>query len=147
MRRLEDEGVCVFCREHDPRQAQGEIYVGRHWYVTENDFPYEGTVAHFLIVARRHVGSFDELPDDAGSELWQIRRALKRKLGAPAFATVERSGDMRLNGGSVEHLHIHMVALDEEPVKTVRFRVSAHGLDDLDTVEAYKIAAPSSPRS
>ena len=42
-----------------------------------------------------------------------------------ATATVERSGAMQLNGGSVAHLHTHFVALDESPETTVRFRVSA----------------------
>jgi len=65
-----------------------------------------------------------------GAELWRIRRDLVASLGAPAYATVERSGDMRLNGGSVAHLHVHFVALEPEPAKTVRFRVSARGPDE-----------------
>jgi ATP adenylyltransferase len=119
MRRLEAEGVCIFCAAHDTELD------GEHWYVVRNDFPYEGTAAHHLIVARRHVTSFEELPDEAGAELWAIRRELAARLGAVAYATVERSGDMHFNGGSVAHLHVHVVALDREPAQTVRFRVSA----------------------
>ena len=78
----------------------------------------------------RHVVAFDELPDEAGAELWAIKRALKAKLAPLATATVERSGDMRLNGGSVAHLHVHFVALGPDPEKTVRFRVSARGARD-----------------
>jgi ATP adenylyltransferase len=131
MRSLEAEGVCIFCPEHAERwQREPVEHSGEHWYVTRNDFPYEGAAAHYLIVARRHVSSFEELPDEAGAELWRIRRELAARLGADAFATVERSGDMRLNGGSVAHLHVHMVALDPSPPKTVRFRVSAHGAAD-----------------
>ena len=131
MRRLEAEGVCIFCPEH---AALGEPepleHTGEHWYVTRNDFPYEGAAAHYLIVARRHVSAFEALPDEAGAELWGIRRELAERLGAIAYATVERSGDMRFNGGSVAHLHVHMVALDAAPAKTVRFRVSARGADE-----------------
>jgi ATP adenylyltransferase len=130
MRRLEADGVCVFCIEHAADMQREPIeHTGEHWYVTRNDFPYEGTDAHYLIVARRHVASFEELPDEAGAELWAIRRELAGRLGAVAFATVERSGDMRFNGGSVEHLHVHMVALSEAPARTVRFRVSAHAAE------------------
>ncbi len=126
MRELEREGVCIFCLENAERlQREPPEHLGEHWYVTRNDFPYEGTVAHHLIVARRHVSSFEELPDEAGAELWAIRRQLAARLGAVAYATVERSGDMRFNGGSVAHLHVHVVALDEQPAATVRFRVSA----------------------
>jgi diadenosine tetraphosphate (Ap4A) HIT family hydrolase len=128
MMRLERESTCIFCDERAGSEHAAEVIkTGDYWYVTTNDFPYEGTVAHYLIVARDHVNSFDQLPDAAGAELWSLRRLLKARVAAPAFATVERSGDMRLNGGSVEHLHVHMVALGEDPSHTVRFRVSARG--------------------
>jgi diadenosine tetraphosphate (Ap4A) HIT family hydrolase len=126
MERLEAEGVCIFCPEH----ADGPIeHRGEHWFVMPNRFPYAGTVAHLLIVPYRHVTSFDELPDAAGAELWAIKRLLKAKLDPVATATVERSGDMRFNGGSVAHLHVHLVALAEAPEETVRFRVSARAPD------------------
>lgn len=126
MRRLEADGVCVFCAPHHA----APMLEREHWYVVENDFPYAGTTAHLLIVPRRHVRSFDELPDAAGAELWAIRRELKARMAPIATATVERSGDMRYNGGSVDHLHVHFVALEEEPASTVRFRVSARGADE-----------------
>jgi ATP adenylyltransferase len=127
MRRLADAGVCIFCPEHVEAQQREPIeHMGEHWYVKKNDHPYEGASAHYLIVARRHVVSFDELPDEAGAELWAIKRRLKSALEPVALASVERSGDMLYNGGSVAHLHVHMVALEREPSATVRFRVSAH---------------------
>jgi ATP adenylyltransferase len=127
MQQLVDAGVCIFCPEHvQARQREPIEHMGEHWYVKKNDYPYEGASAHYLIVARRHVVSFDELPDEAGAELWAIKRRLKSQLEPVAFASVERSGDMLYNGGSVAHLHVHMVALAREPSATVRFRVSAH---------------------
>ncbi len=126
MEELEASGVCIFCPEHVERYHREPIeHRGEHWYVTRNDYPYAGTVAHYLIVPHRHVSSFDELPDEAGAELWAIRRMLKAQLDPVAVATVERSGDMRFNGGSVAHLHTHFVALPAAPESTVRFRVSA----------------------
>jgi diadenosine tetraphosphate (Ap4A) HIT family hydrolase len=127
MEALEAAGVCIFCPGHQRMPVE---FSGEHWYVTRNDFPYPGTVAHYLIVPLRHVTSFDELPDAAGAELWAIKRRLKEELEPLATATVERSGDMRFNGGSVAHLHTHFVALAAEPEETVRFRVSARGPGD-----------------
>jgi ATP adenylyltransferase len=128
MRRLETDGICVFCPEnvadYHPEPVE---FSGEHWFVTKNAYPYAGTVAHYLIVARRHVSSFDELPDEAGGELWAIRRRLTEQLRPVATATIERSGQMQFNGGSVAHLHTHFVALDTNPARTVRFRVSAKG--------------------
>jgi diadenosine tetraphosphate (Ap4A) HIT family hydrolase len=131
MEQLEAGGICVFCAEHrETHQPEPVEHVGEHWWITRNAFPYAGTVAHYLIVASRHVASFDELPDAAGAELWALKRLLKERHAPLATATVERSGDMRLNGGSVAHLHTHFVALAPDPAATVRFRVSAHGARD-----------------
>jgi diadenosine tetraphosphate (Ap4A) HIT family hydrolase len=128
MEELEQAGICVFCAEHFATHHREPIeHSGRYWYVTKNDYPYRGAYAHYLIVPHEHVTSFDELPDEAGAELWAIKRWLKDQLEPLATATVERSGEMTLNGGSVAHLHTHFVALEGEPEKTVRFRVSAHG--------------------
>jgi ATP adenylyltransferase len=127
MEELEAAGVCVFCPEHVHEHHREPVeHSGRHWYVTKNDYPYEGAAAHYLIVANAHVRSFEELPDDAGTELWTIKRMLTEQLEPVAIATVERSGNMLYNGGSVAHLHVHLVALEEEPRATVRFRVSTH---------------------
>jgi diadenosine tetraphosphate (Ap4A) HIT family hydrolase len=128
MERLEASGVCIFCPQHvGEHHAHPIEWTGDHWYVTRNAYPYPGTLAHFLLVPHRHVCSFDELPDAAGAELWAVKRVLKERHGGRAFATVERSDDMRLNGGSVAHLHTHFVVLAEEPETTVRFRLSAPG--------------------
>src|SRR5689334_18893361 len=52
MEELEAKGICIFCPEHVAEyQGQPVEFSGEHWYVTRNDFPYEGTVAHYLIVA------------------------------------------------------------------------------------------------
>lgn len=128
MEQLQRDGVCIFCEEHvASHQAHPVEHRGEHWFVTRNSYPYRGAAAHYLIVARRHVRCFDQLPDEAGAELWAIKRELKRRLDPVATATVERSGEMRFNGGSVAHLHVHFVALGPEPEATVRFKVSAEG--------------------
>lgn len=127
MQGLEAAGVCVFCPEHVAAHHREPVERrGRHWYVKKNDYPYAGALAHYLIVSCLHVVSFDELADEAGAELWAIKRALKAQLQPVAVATVERSGEMLCNGGSVAHLHVHFVALSSAPAATVRFRVSAH---------------------
>lgn len=131
MERLEREGICMFCPEHVEREQPTPVeWRGEHWYVTRNAFPYPGTLAHFLIVPNAHVTSFDQLPDEAGAELWAIRRRLKAQLTPLATATVERSGDPRYSGGSIAHMHVHFVALPAEPEHTVKFRVSARATSD-----------------
>jgi ATP adenylyltransferase len=130
MASLEAAGICIFCPEHvAEHQAHPVEATGEFWYITKNAYPYEGTVAHYLIVPLAHVRSFDELPAAAGAELWSWQRALKSRHDPLATATIMRSGDMRFNGGSVAHLHVHFVVLDDAPEKTVRFKVSATGAE------------------
>ena len=126
MEDLEARRICVFCPEHVAEHHREPVeWSGEFFYVTKNDYPYPGAAAHYLIVPHRHVTSFDQLPDAAGAELWGIKRRLREQLAPLATATVERSGDMRYNGGSVAHLHTHFVALDAAPEAAVRFKVSA----------------------
>ena len=125
MELLGEANICVFCPQHfESHHREPVVISGDHWYVTTNDYPYSGTSAHYLIVPHRHVSSFKELPDEAGAELWKLKRSLSARSDAPATATIERSGDMRFNGGSVAHLHVHFVMMDHIPSIPVRFRVS-----------------------
>jgi dihydrofolate reductase/diadenosine tetraphosphate (Ap4A) HIT family hydrolase len=126
---LEASGICIFCESYvQTHHAHPVEWTGEHWFVTRNAYPYAGAVAHYLVVPRRHVTSFADLPDAAGAELWAAKRWIRDRHPGLAFATVERSDDMRLNGGSVAHLHVHVVVLDDAPSATVRFRVSAHAV-------------------
>jgi diadenosine tetraphosphate (Ap4A) HIT family hydrolase len=146
MEELEAAGVCIFCPEHvEQHHSQPVEHRGEHWYVTRNAFPYPGTIAHYLIVPFRHVSSFDELPDEAGAELWALKRWLKDRLDPLAVATIERSGSMVHSGSSVAHLHTHFVALDAEPAATVKFRVSARAAKPADAPGSSS-GAPSAPR-
>lgn len=126
MSSLEARGICIFCEEHVAEHQEHPVeHRGLYWYVTRNAYPYAGTVAHYLIVPRTHVAAFDALPDAAGAELWSLQRLLKDRHAPLATATVMRSGDMRYNGGSVAHLHVHFVILGDAPSATVKFKVSA----------------------
>jgi dihydrofolate reductase/diadenosine tetraphosphate (Ap4A) HIT family hydrolase len=134
MQELEDARICRFCpADFDGESSTPTILSGEHWYVIRNEYPYAGTSGHYLIVSRRHATSFDELPDEAGAELWAIRRKLSSDIGPKATATVERSGDMALNGGSVAHLHVHFLTLDAVPDNPVRFRVSGRKADKVQS--------------
>ena len=133
MEELEAAGVCVFCPEHfEAHHREPIAFSGEHWYVTENDYPYAGAAAHYLIVPHRHVHVVRRAARRGGGRaLGDQARACTRSWSPLATATVERSGDMRLNGGSVAHLHTHFVALKASPESTVRFKVSEVGADEV----------------
>ncbi len=142
MAQLEQDGICIFCPQYFDEYHREPIEdEGAHWVVTKNDYPYKGALHHLLIVPRLHVAALDELPDEAGSELIRLIRRIKQRYREPSEALVGRSGDMRLNGGSVEHFHIHFVVgntsdPDHEPIK---FKVSSR-----DSHEDLEVKNPPS---
>jgi ATP adenylyltransferase len=128
MRELEQDQICVFCPEHFIAYHSAPIEMEfEYWYVTRNDFPYRGAALHLLIVSRQHVTELSELPDEAGSELLKVIREIKKVHICSSEAIVIRSGDMRFNGGSVAHLHIHFVVgdVDNPDHEPIRFKVSS----------------------
>ena len=120
MEDLETRGICEFCSMTDA------FVYANYWLVVKNKWPYAGTREHYVIIANKHVETFDKLSDAAYTELHQIKKDLKNlHADVVATATVERSGDVLCNGGSVQHLHVHFVLLDRQPTHAVRFKVSA----------------------
>ena len=129
MRALEAEGVCIFCPEHVGRwQREPVEHEGEHWYVTRNDFPYEGT--------RRALP--DRRPPPRAGLRGAARRGRRRAVARSAASWPRASARSRTRPSSAaatcastaaasSHLHVHFVALEPDPAKTVRFRVSARG--------------------
>lgn len=125
---LAKRGVCIFCREHVERECTEPIeYETGHWYVKKNDFPYEHTLHHLLIIPKQHYKSISELPVSARSEFFEAVSCIEKAYMLKSYALGLRSGDIHHNGGSIEHLHAHLIvgdtsARDHEPV---RFKMSS----------------------
>lgn len=128
MEELESEGICVFCLEHFHKNHENPIVIQSDlWYVTYNDFPYKGTKLHLLIVPKRHVRSLSDLNEQEAIEFLAILKRIKSMFEYTSEAVVARSGDMRFNGGSVEHLHLHYVVgeTDNPKHEPIKFKVSS----------------------
>ena len=55
MKAVSKKGKCYFCIDFTFHGSSPSIYKNNHWFVKKNDFPYKGSVHHFLIVSNRHV--------------------------------------------------------------------------------------------
>ena len=123
MEALEAEGgVCIFCPEHVAKQQREPVeHEGDALVCDKNDFPYEGAVAHYLIVAQRHVTSFEQLPDQAGAELWRSSESSTSGSARSHSRRWSAAGTCVYNGGSVAHLHVHLVVLDPAPPRPCAF--------------------------
>jgi ATP adenylyltransferase len=128
MMQLEESGICVFCPQHFDEHHENPVeHGGTYWYVTKNDYPYKHTRAHLLIVPRKHITSVAELSSESWAEFGEIVAWAIDHYSLASQAVVIRSGDMRYNGGSVAHLHAHLVSgdPDDPDFEPVKFKVAS----------------------
>ncbi len=128
MRDLEARGVCMFCPEHIHREAKGTVeFESDNWIVKKNDFPYANSKLHLLIIPKFHVSLIERLPKAAREELLDVITKCSKRHKLKSYAIAMRVGDMRYNGGSIEHLHAHLVVgdVDDPAHEPVRFKMSS----------------------
>jgi ATP adenylyltransferase len=127
MLRLEKEGKCIFCPQFIKEDVQPLELETRHWMVKKNRFPYENTKLHLLLIPKKHVKIISELPKAARESFLDVVALCEKKYQLNSYAIGFRSGDMSFNGGSIEHIHAHLVVGDVNDPKhrPVRFKMSS----------------------
>lgn len=110
MRRIQEEGVDPFdwdlLHNYHEKPVLRKTY---YWLVTENDYPYEGTAHHFLLIYRDRVRHVREVSQDAFGELHSLLSWLESAYHLNHGAMLMRFGSMGHSGGSVDHLHVHVI--------------------------------------
>jgi ATP adenylyltransferase len=118
MRQFEADGVCIFCPDH---LGEGLRIVHRTalWTVTPNEYPYNGTQMHYMLVPDEHVDDLTKLSADAQQDYWAALAWATK--GLTYYSLAARNGDCRYTGGTIEHVHVHVLqgdpALDPVRVK------------------------------
>jgi len=114
MEGIQDRGECPFCMENLAKTHTNPILAeGAHWLVTRNRWPYEHTREHILIISRRHASRLGDLRGNGvGDELILLMQNLEAELGIESGAAFLRFGKPAYNGGSVDHLHFHVIVPD-----------------------------------
>lgn len=133
MEELESKGLCVFCLDVVEKESINPVeFETSHWYVKKNDYPYENTELHLVIVPKEHVKTVSQLSQLAKSEFLDVVAQIEKRYQIDSFAVGLRSGDMRFNGGSIEHLHAHVIVAKPHPDKDrqVRFKMSSYPEND-----------------
>lgn len=128
MEELGARGVCAFCRENIETEMREPIELETdHWVVKRNDYPYERTKLHLLLIPKEHVNTLSKLSVPARHNMADVIVTVEKQWKLTSYAVGIRSGDMRFNGGSVEHLHAHVIVgdTDDPNHEPVRFKVSA----------------------
>jgi ATP adenylyltransferase len=114
------QGLCPFCHEHlSEFHKKPILYNGDYWVLTESQWPRESAKHHFMIIHKDHIENVEDLSLGAWFELNVIVKRLVTSLEIKGYGFVIRSGLSHLSGGSVRHLHAHLVV--PEKGKKVRF--------------------------
>ncbi len=110
LKQIIDEGHCPFCEEHLLRHHRKPILVrSSHWIVTENSWPYAGSVHHFLLITLEHVERIEDLSLEGRIDFFQQYDALSKKFSFEGATILWRSGNTRMTSASVNHLHAHII--------------------------------------
>jgi ATP adenylyltransferase len=123
MLRLEAAGICIFCPEQLARDPdQPILHRTPHWTVTPNEFPYPGTALHLLLVPDEHVTDLLDLSAEARQDFWTALGWVRDRYALAFYGLGARNGDCRYTGGSVYHVHVHVIVGDvadpeHEPVR------------------------------
>lgn len=118
MRNTVGQGKCPFCPDgFDAKKnvvvpIPGVIIV--HWQAWFNPFPYHGTKTHIIIAAVKHWTDIGEITPDAWREWAMINEYFIKVHGLAGGGIVMRFGENKLNGGTLSHVHSHIMVPDEE---------------------------------
>lgn len=124
LKKIKEEGVCPFCPDNLQKFHPNPILKeSKHWKVTENAFPYDGTKHQFLLIHKKHIEFFKEISDEGWVELRQLIKWLEDNYEFQAGSLLLRFGHTKKTGASVQHIHAQIIHSDPdnsnyEPVVT-----------------------------
>jgi diadenosine tetraphosphate (Ap4A) HIT family hydrolase len=130
MRQLEAEGVCLFCPPNLERE-QRVVHRSEHWSVTPNEFPYRGTAVHLLLVPDEHVTDLADLSPTVHQDFWAALRWARDEYRLEHYGLAARNGASEFTGGTIRHVHVHLLQGDPESPEPVRVKLSSGSPGDV----------------
>ncbi len=110
MQELAQNGECHFCRAgFEAKHKAPIIHEDRYWFITANDFPYKGSVHHYLIVPKGHITKISDIPTIDRLALFEAIEWLEGELSVTGESIFVRSGNMAYTGATLDHLHFHFL--------------------------------------
>lgn len=113
MKEIIEAGHCPFCEENlRTYHKQAFLKEGTYWLITLNQWPYNFTKHHFLLIYKDHAEHLSELNPEAGKELLEFVAWIEKKYNVPGGGWAMRFGDTKYSAGTVNHLHIQFIVPD-----------------------------------
>jgi diadenosine tetraphosphate (Ap4A) HIT family hydrolase len=119
------EGFCPFCEEHLMKHHPKPIlFRSECWLATENGWPYDGTLFHFLLIPKRHFERMEDMSAEEWADLRMVYQKIVQEHSIPGSSFWIRSGSTEHTGASVGHLHANIVSggsrsEGDEPLRTI----------------------------
>jgi diadenosine tetraphosphate (Ap4A) HIT family hydrolase len=111
MRLLQKNGGCFFCdKNYLDIGASAALHENKDWYVKKNDYPYEGTRHHYLIVPKKHISRITDISPKTWLGLSKMVGWLETNFKIRGYSVFSRNGDMRYTGATLDHLHFHFLS-------------------------------------
>lgn len=102
---------CAFCEIQKQDDGVGNLVVSRgpHSYLVLNRYPYNN--GHCMVIPNRHLVDPSEMTAEEAADVWGSVARTADLLRGPLRAEGVNVGMNlgRVSGGSIEHLHVHLV--------------------------------------
>ena len=85
------------------------MYTSKYWLVTKNNWPYKGSKHHLLFITRDHIEATQDLSPAAWTDLQKLYKKVISEGAIKGATLMLRSGDTKITGATVNHLHAHLV--------------------------------------
>lgn len=106
MRKRFESGSCVFCSLD--RTVNEVLFEDEHAYCWSTPYPRDSLKHEYLIVPKRHVRRPWELETEELRSIHLQMGRIAEEIGFDGGILTARIGDMRLNAGTVPHLHYNL---------------------------------------
>lgn len=115
MRKILESGECPFCPSklslwHKMPILKETVY----WMLTENEWPYPFTKLHLLLISKSHQENLRDMLPAQFLELRELLVSCEKIYGITSGVFACRFGDPKGNGGSVRHLHLHLIVPEND---------------------------------
>lgn len=129
MKAIKENGVCPFCPNNFSKdELEPVIKQGKYWHLRKNRWPYKNTRVHLIAIHNTHIEKLYEISPEAAKELIELTQWAEKKYQMLGGGIGLRFGDIGINGGTVLHLHAHIIMAEitdknDPKYEKVRFKV------------------------
>ena len=126
MRDIISADECPFCLNNLKKYHKQEILKdGKYWILTYNQWPYDFTRLHLLLILKEHAENLSQLDPNAGKEMIEILAWAEKEFKVKGGGIGLRFGDTNYSAGTVNHLHAQFIVpdIDDPNFKPVRLKI------------------------